>query len=450
MRTEILTLNNTRMNRREFVKKIAGAGLAVGFPTIIPATALGKNGAVAPSERITFASIGLGTQGIGNTKVFFSDRRLQLVALCDVNMTEGTQYYGYDNKAQYGLQVARKLFGMDIPCYNDFREVVARKDIDFVMSATPDHWHAVIGMECVAAGKDVYGEKPLTRTIREGKVLRDAVEASGRIWQTGSWQRSISDFVKAAEIIRNGYLGRVHRVKIGLPSNFKAEVLQAEPVPAGMDWEMWQGPAPRVSYYNPRKTFTRWRGITNYSAGKIADWGAHHLDIAHWALGVDESGPTEIVPNFVVMPKDGFSDQPLKFSVTFYYKEGFEIEMSDMNRNGVEFYGEKGSLFVARGKISSNPIGIADTRILPTEDRLYPVRLDNHFSAFVDSILDRRRAVTDINIAHRTNTGCLLGEIAYRLNRPIKWDPVKEEIIGDKQAARLCDRAYTAPWQLKA
>lgn len=438
------------MDRREFVKKLAGAGLAIGFPTIIPASALGRDGAVAPSERITFASIGLGTQGMGNTGVFFSDKRLQLVGLCDVNATEGRQYYGYGNNDQRGLQVARQRFGMDIPCYNDFREVLARKDVDFIMSATPDHWHAIIGLACVAAGKDVYGEKPLTRTIREGKVLRDAVEASGIIWQTGSWQRSITDFVKAAEIIRNGYLGRVHRIVIGLPSNFRAETLSPEPVPQGMDWEMWQGPAPRSSYYNPRKTFTRWRGIMNYSAGKIADWGAHHLDIAHWALGVDESGPSEIVPNFVEWPKDGFSDQPMRFGVTFYYDNGVEIEMSDMNRNGVEFFGEKGSLFVARGMISSNPIGIAETRILPTEDRLFPVRAGNHFTAFVDSVLDRRRAATDINIAHRTNTGCLLAEIAYRLNRPIKWDPVKEEIVGDEEAARMCDRAYAAPWELKA
>ena len=146
------------MDRREFVKKLAGAGLAIGFPTIIPASALGKGGAVAPSERITFASIGLGTQGMGNTNVFFSDKRLQLVGLCDVNATEGRQYYGYGNNDQRGLQVARQRFGMDIPCYNDFREVLARKDVDFIMSATPDHWHAIIGLACVAAGKVVYGE----------------------------------------------------------------------------------------------------------------------------------------------------------------------------------------------------------------------------------------------------------------------------------------------------
>ena len=177
---------------------------------------------------------------------------------------------------------------------------------------------------------------------------------------------------------------------------------------------MWQGPA-QPSYFNQRKTFTRWRGVTNYSAGKIADWGAHHLDIAHWALGFDDTGASEIVPELVQWPKNGFSDQPLKFRVVMYYPNGVEIEISDMNRNGVEFFGTKGKLFVSRETLYSDPIGIAETRILPTESRLFPIRNGNHFTAFIDSVLDRRAAVTDIGIAHRTNTGCLLAEIALSL-----------------------------------
>lgn len=354
--------------------------------------------------------------GTANTKNFAGDKRVQLVGLCDVNNTEGRQYYWYDNKDTKGLRNARKLFGMDIPVYADFRDMLANADVDVVMTALPDHWHAIVGIACVNAGKDVFGEKPLTRTIREGKVLRDAVLNSGRIWQTGSWQRSLPDFVRAAEIIRNGYLGRVTRVKIGLPSNFKAEILKPVPVPEGLDWQMWQGPA-QPSYYNPCKTFTRWRGVSNYSAGKIADWGAHHLDIAHWALGYDDSGAEEIVPEFVEWPKSGFSDQPLKFKVVMHYPGGVEIEISDMNRNGVQFFGTKGMLFVSRETLYSDPLGIAETRILPTESRLFPIRSGGHFTAFIDSVLDRRAAVTDIGIAHRTNTGCLLAEIAYRLNR---------------------------------
>ena len=427
------------MKRRDFLKTFASASAAIGMPAIIPASALGKGGATAPSERVTMGCIGLGTQGTANTKNFAGDKRVQLVGLCDVNNTEGRQYYWYDNKDTKGLRNARKLFGMDIPVYADFRDMLANADVDVVMTALPDHWHAIVGIACVNAGKDVFGEKPLTRTIREGKVLRDAVLNSGRIWQTGSWQRSLPDFVRAAEIIRNGYLGRVTRVKIGLPSNFKAEILKPVPVPEGLDWQMWQGPA-QPSYYNPCKTFTRWRGVSNYSAGKIADW----------ALGYDDSGAEEIVPEFVEWPKSGFSDQPLKFKVVMHYPGGVEIEISDMNRNGVQFFGTKGMLFVSRETLYSDPLGIAETRILPTESRLFPIRSGGHFTAFIDSVLDRRAAVTDIGIAHRTNTGCLLAEIAYRLNRPIKWDAKKEEIVGDPEAARMCDRAYSAPWQLQA
>lgn len=436
------------MKRRDFVKKIAGAGALIGFPTLIPARALGRDGNVAPSERLTLGSIGLGGMGIGNTHTFVGDKRVQLVALCDVNNSEGKQFYGYGNNETFGLREAAKRFGADIPQFNDFRELLAKPDIDIITTATPDHWHAVIGIACVRAGKDVHGEKPLTRTIREGQALRDAVWGSGRIWQTGSWQRSMEHFKRAAEIIRNGNLGQVKRVVIGLPSNFKAESLDEVPVPAGMDWEMWQGPAMRT-FYNPRKIFTRWRGISNYCAGKISDWGAHHLDITHWALGFDNWGPDEIVPNSVTWPTDGFSDQPLKFSVTLHYKGGIEVEISDSNRNGVEFFGTKGKLFVSRENIFSDPINIADIRIFPTEDRLYPIRRDNaHVSAFIDSVLDRRATATDIGVAHRTNTGCLLAEMAYRLNRPIKWDPKTETVIGDEEAARLCDRAYHAPWEL--
>ncbi len=438
------------MKRRDFIKigGVGSLGAFAGFPMIVPSSALGRDGSIAPSNRVCLGGIGLGTQGTSNLINFRSDKRVQITALCDVNNTEGKQYYGYSNNGKGGLRNAQRIFGEDIATYDDFREVLGRDDIDAVMLALPDHWHAFTGMAAVRAGKDVFGEKPLTRTIREGKALRDCVLSSGRIWQTGSWQRSLPDFVHAAELVRNGYLGRIKRIEIGLPANFKGEVLAPEPVPEGFNWEMWQGPAPRAAYYNPRKTFTRWRGIRAYSAGKIADWGAHHLDIAHWAVGIDKSGASEIAPSETVMPIDGFSDQPTHFKVTFYYGNALEIEMSDSNKNGVMFYGTRGKLFVSRQTIWSDPIGIADIPILPTEDRLFPVRPRNHFTAFIDSVIDRRPAVTDIEVAHRTNTGCLLGEIAYILGRNIRWDPKKEEIVSDSQAARLCDRSYAAPWQL--
>ncbi|MBP3357395.1 MAG: Gfo/Idh/MocA family oxidoreductase [Opitutales bacterium] len=439
------------MKRRTFIKNTAGMLAVVGFPTIIPASALGKGGKVAPSERVCVGAIGLGTQGTYNTKMLASDPRVQIVALCDVNNTEGTQYYGYDNKRTFGLRNARKIFGMDVPCYNDYRELLARKDVDAVMAALPDHWHAIVAIDAIRAGKDIYGEKPITRTIEEGKLLRDAVLSSGCVWQTGSVRRTQPYIIRLADMIASGALGKIKRIQIGLPANFTAETLPAVEVPKGLDWDMWQGPAPLSTYYHPNKTFTRWRGIQNYCAGKIADWGAHFLDFAHLAIGCDKSGPLEIVPNQVEWAKDGFSDQPMKYKVSFYYKNGVEIEMSDENIRGVEFFGEKGSVLFIDGTLSASHAKYVDIEVFQKLRKAYPHRGDtHHFSAFIDSVIDRRKTASDIEIPHRTNTACLLGEIAYKVNRPIRWDPDKEVIIGDAQASRYCSRAYRAPWTLQA
>jgi len=439
------------MNRREFISNAARAAAAVGFPAIIPATALGKGGRPAPSERVCLGAIGLGTQGTYDAKMLAADPRVQIVALCDVNNSEGTQFYGYQNNRTFGLRNARKIFGMDIPCYNDYREVLARGDVDAVMAALPDHWHAIVAIDAVRAGKDIYGEKPITRTIEEGIVLRDAVFSSGCIWQTGSVRRSQPYIVRLADTVRSGALGKIRRVQIGVVPNFSAETLAPAPVPAGFDWDMWQGPAPLSSYYHPNKTFTRWRGIRNYCAGKIADWGAHFLDFAHLAIECDNTGPLEIVPGKTEWAMDGFSDQPMKYSVTYHYANGVEVEISDENTLGVEFFGDKGSVLFADGTLSASNAKHVDARLFAADRKSYPIRGNsNHFSAFVDSVLDRRRTASDIEIPHRTNTACLLGEIAYSVGRPIRWDPDAERIIGDPHAARLCSRAYRAPYTLKA
>ncbi len=439
------------MKRRKFLKEIGLKASLIGVPTIIPASALGLGGKVAPSERINMGVIGLGTQGTSNTRNFSGDKRVQIAALCDTNNAEGISEYGYKHNGKLGLRNARRLFGMDIPHFTNFREMLSEMPgLDVLSIAVPDHSHAAVYLEGIKAGKDIFGEKPLTRTIGEGKILRDAVLRSGRIWQTGSWQRSLPNFIHAAEIVRNGYLGKISRIKIGLPANFPAYEVSPQPVPEGFDFEMWQGVAPRT-FYHPHRVFTTWRGISMYSSGKISDWGAHHLDIALWALDMSEKGPLEIRPEHVVWPKGGYSDQPLEFSVVFSYPGGLEIEMSNLNQNGVEFFGTKGrKMFISRKTMFSSPIGIASAKISPSKDtRLYPIRGGNHFSAFIDSILDRRATSTDIRDAHRSNTGCLLGEIAYRIGRPIKWDPQKEEIIEDEEARRMCDRfSYSAPWKL--
>ncbi len=434
------------MKRREFLKNITAAGAVIGFPTLIPASALGKDGNVAPSNRVNMGFIGVGGMGMSNLKNFGGDKRVQVVALCDVNYSD-VEMYTYSHNTLYGMKAAKERFP-DAADYRDYKELLARKDIDAVCSSTPDHWHALVGVDAVNAGKDVYGEKPLTRTIEEGKFLRDAVNASGRIWQTGSWQRSLKNFLHAAEIVRNGHLGDVKFIKIGLPPNERISPQSPQQIPNGFDWDKWQGPAPET-YYHPYKAFTTWRFISDYSCGKIGDWGAHHLDIAHWAMGLDNTGPEEIVPLEVIWPENSMYDQPLVFNVEYHYKGGLAIQMSNKFKNGVEFFGSKGKLFVSRGALVSNPYQIAESIIAPDSDRLYPIKADvKHFGAFIDSVLDRRVCSTDICVAHRTNTGCLLGEIAYRCGRAIKWDPVTETIVGDEQASAMCRRAYRAPYQL--
>ncbi len=430
------------MDRRSFIK---GIGAAMLFPTIIPASALGRDGFVAPSNRVVMGSIGLGGMGSNNTNTFVGFNNVEMVALCDPCMIDNR--YGYGHRNTNGAQAfkeRRKL--KDAKIYTDFRELLARKDIDAVTTATPDHWHAIIGIACANAGKDVYGEKPLTRTIEEGRYLADAVKRNGIIWQTGSWQRSRENFWYGAELIRNGAIGKIKLIKIGLPSNEKVPPLAPEPVPETIDWDMWLGPAAYADFH-PFRAFTTWRFFSEYSAGKIADWGAHHLDIAQWAMGYHLQGAKTIEPLHVEWQKDGFYDLPTKFKVRFTYERGEVVEMSNMYPMGLEIIGEKGTLWLDRGRIASNPVGIIDQKIKPSAERLYGLE-NGHHDGFITSVLNRRATVTDIETAHRTNTGCLLGEIAYRTGRKITWDWKTEKIIGDDQAQRLCSRAYRGNWQL--
>ncbi len=432
------------MDRRSFIK---GVGAAMFMPAIIPASALGRDGFVAPSNRVVMGSIGLGGMGSNNTNSFLGDKRVQMVALCDPCMSDNR--YGYGHKNTCGAEVFKQRKHLtDAKVYTDFRELLARDDIDAITTATPDHWHAIIGIACANAGKDVYGEKPLTRTIEEGRYLSNAVLRNGIIWQTGSWQRSVRDFWYTAELVRNGAIGKVKLIKIGLPSNSKVPPLAPEKVPDTLDWNMWLGPAADAEFH-PYRAFTTWRFFSEYSAGKIADWGAHHLDIAQWAMGYHMQGAKTIEPIHVEWQKDGFYDLPTSFAVRYTYERGEVVEMSDKYPMGLEIIGEKGTIWADRGRLASNPIGIIDRKIKPDSERIYGLEVPgSHQSAFIDSVLNRRATVTDIETAHRTNTGCLLGEIAYRTGRKIVWDWKTEKIIGDEQAQRLCSRAYRGNWQL--
>lgn len=447
-------MTDKNLTRRDFIKKVGLLGAAVGFPSIIPASALGKNGFVSPSNRITMGSIGLGGMGSGNTRGFLDRRSVQVVALCDPcrkinkygyghNETRGWEPMKADVDKKYSERFGSDYKGCDI--YEDFRDLIARKDIDAITTATPDHWHALIAVAAVRSGKDVYGEKPLTRRVEEGRILANAVREYGRVWQTGSWQRSASHFLRVAELVRNGYIGKVHTVKIGLPANNYLAKVPAEPIPENFNWDLWLGPAPRAEYSHHR-AFTTWRFISDYSSGKIGDWGAHHIDTMHWALGYDMSGPVSIKPTKIEWPKDGLFDHPVHYTMEAKYPNGETVIISDEFKNGIEFFSDKGRMFVDRSYVEADPKTLWKEQIKVGDERLYYSR--NHTDNFIDCVKNRRLSSTDIEVAHRSNTVTLLGEIAYRVGREIKWDVKTETIANDKQASELLRAVYRAPWVL--
>lgn len=432
-------MTKTNQSRRRFLRNAAGvsAGI-VGFPYIIRSTALGADGAIAPSERIIMGCIGVGSQGTGNMNGFLGKKMAQVVAVCDVDK-------GHLNRAKGAVD--KKYGNSDCATYSDFRELIARADIDALSLAMPDHWHSIPVVTAARAGKDMYGEKPLARTIHEGQVMRDTVNRYGRIWQTGSWQRSVGNFHHGAELVRNGRIGKVTRVEVGLPTGGGSDVKPVQSAPANLDWDFWLGPAPWVPYRGV--SHWDWRWIMDYSGGQLTDWAGHHIDIAHWGLGLDETGPTEIEGKGVY-PKDGIYNVPTEYKFTCKYAGGLEMVVANDRQlpkgMGAVWYGEKGWIHVDRGRQATNPPELWNETIGPNEVRLYESR--DHHQNFLDCVKSRRKTITPIEIAHRSISVGLLGEIAMLLERKLRWDPEKEQFVNDPEATRLLSRPMRSPWHL--
>src|SRR5512136_2159586 len=307
-----------KINRRQFLKTVAVAGGAAvaGFPTIVRASALGKDGAVAASDRIVMAGIGFGMMGPGNMADFLEKPEVQWVAVCDLDTEPLARAKG---------MVDKKYGNKSCATYHDFRELYQRKDLDAVSIAVPDHWHAILSIAALRAGLDVYGEKPLTHNLREGRALCDAVQRYGRVWQTGSWQRSQENFHRACELVRNGRVGKIQRVEVGLPAGhtdfartFGQEKI--EPPPPNLDYDRWLGPAPYSPYCKAR-VHMNWRWNFDYAGGQLMDWVGHHLDIAHWALGLERTGPIE-VKGTGEFPKTGIYNTATRYWVETKYADG--------------------------------------------------------------------------------------------------------------------------------
>ena len=422
------------ITRRRFLK---GAAALAAAPYVVTSSALGADGRPPASERIVMGAIGVGGMGIANTRGFLGRDDVQFVAVCDVDE-------GHREEAR---QLVDEHYGnADCAAYVDFRDMLARGDLDAVCTALPDHWHAIPAIAAARAGIDVYGEKPLARSIREGRAICDAAERYGCVWQTGSWQRSSADFRRACELVRNGRLGRVHRVEVGLPGSPTTEPQPPMPVPEGLDWDLWLGPAAWAPYTELRCHYN-WRWIRDYSGGGLTDWGGHHIDIAHWGLGLDLSGPVEVWGEGRY-PEDGLYDVPYAYRFACRYADGLEMTVADNGQldQGTRWHGDRGWLHVARDRLEAEPASILTERIGPGEVRLY--RSDWHQGNFIECLKSRRQTATPPEVAHRSISVALLGEIAMLTGRRIRWDPEREEIIGDPGAAALLGRSYREPWRL--
>ncbi|MBI5095390.1 MAG: Gfo/Idh/MocA family oxidoreductase [Candidatus Hydrogenedentes bacterium] len=427
-------------SRRDFMKSAAVlvAGAAVG-PNIISSA----YGAVTPSNRITLGMIGMGKMMGGHLSLMLNNTSCQVVALCDVESKRLERDKNRANEHYASLSEKGSYKGCDT--YKDFRELVARGDIDAVMIATPEHWHAIPCIAAAKSGKDIYCEKPFTHTINEGKAVVDAVRRYGRVFQTGSQQRSEKGFRVACELVRNGRIGKVHTVHVNVGGPPVDCYLPPQPVPEGLDWDMWLGPAPWRPYnadIAPDMTFDgwpNWRAYRDYSGGMMCDWGAHHFDIAQWGLGMDNSGPVEIIPP---------NDKDVKF-LTYKYANGVTMYHGGGagGKAGVEFIGTEGRVMVNRSYLETDPPSILQEPIGPNDIHLY--ESPSHHTDWIDCIRTRKRPICDVEIGHHSITVCHLGNIAYWLKRSLNWNPEQQQFVNDSQATRLMDRAMRSPWTLE-
>jgi predicted dehydrogenase len=423
--------NDAPLTRRGFLGGVSAAAAVAAFPTIVPGSALGC-GDDSPSERVRLGFVGVRNQGTNNLKALGK----HAVAVCDVD----------EDVLGKARDLAEKGSGHGVKTYGDYRRLLEDKDVDAIVVTTPDHWHARITCDACAAGKDVYCEKPLSLTIAEGRAMVQAAREHGRIVQTGSQQRSDEKFRLACELVRSGRIGKVKRVLVGLPEvNFDGPAVPDGDPPAGLDYDFWLGPAPRRPY-NAKHVHYLFRFFWDYSGGQMTNFGAHHLDIAQWALGRDDSGPVAI-EGLATFHPEGWYEVPMTSRVDFTYDDGVVVRCEQGTkgiRGGVTFEGERGTIFVTRGKLESDPDEIAREPLSAGDTRLYVSR--DHHANWLECIRSREKPICDVEIGHRSATVCHLGNIACRLGRKIAWDPAREEITGDSEAAAMVRRPYREPW----
>ena len=451
-------------SRRSFLKKSAVLSAAAGFPTIIPSSVLGQH---APSNRINIGAIGVGRISRGHDlPSTWKYDQANVMAVCDLDASRVEQGKTLVNET-YSKKTGKPYTGT--LGYSDYHQLLANKDIDAVIISTPDHQHARLAVDAVRAGKDVYLQKPASLTIAEGRAMVNAVEKSGRILQIGSQQRSWKQFRRACELVRNGRIGDIQHVEIGLPGDPSGGDPTPMPVPAGFQYDAWLGSTPEVPYtvdrVMPQKGFDRpgWLRCEQFGAGMITGWGAHHVDTAHWGMNTEHTGPIEVWGS-AEFPTHGLWDVHGSFKTYARYANGVTMTISGDFPNGIKFYGTKGWIFVCRDEQASptaaagekavvQPLVASDQKILtsvigPNEVQLYYSE-DQHGN-WLDCIRSRKAPAAPAEIGHRACSTCLIHHIAMKTNRHLHWDPVKEHFLNDKDANSRLSRPQREPYVLRA
>lgn len=427
------------MKRRDFIQK--SAATATVF-SIVPSHVLGKSG-VAPNDKIQLGFIGVGKQGRGLMTNFVKYDEAAIVAVSDVD----TAKMDFFSKTFHKELKKNDKSLQNLIHFQAYRDLLNRKDIDAVVIASPDHWHAQMAVDAAKAGKDIYCEKPLSSTVYEGRAMVDAARKYQRVFQTGSMQRSWDRFRHAVELIRNGYIGEIKEVKVAIGVPYKSCDLPTQETPQNIDWNAWIGPAAYRGYHFDLacpledKRWAKWRNYYPFGGGMITDWGAHMFDIVQWALDKDDSGPTLFTP----------PSQHAESGLVFTYDNGISVTHTKWGEgnNEIQFKGTKGSLEVSRAYLRTYPNESLATTPLKESDTNRVYHSENHHQDWLNAIKDRTRPICDVEIGHRSASVCNVSNIAYALQRELKWDPVKEQFLNDPGANLMLDRAYRAPWNYR-
>ncbi len=454
------------VSRRVFVKAavtgtVASSIVMSGFPDIVPASVLGQK---APSNRINVGAIGTGriSRDHDMPGVWKHDQA-QIIAVCDVDSKRVEDAKKLVN-GYYTKKTGKPYDG--ITGYGDYRELLANRDIDAVLISTPDHWHALIGIHAVEAGKDVYMQKPASLTIAEGRALSDTVRRTNRILQIGSQQRSSPQFRYAAELVRNGRIGQLKTVSVGLPGDPSGDEEPEMPIPKNLNYEMWLGSTPKVYYtekrVHPQNDYGRpgWLRCEQFGAGMITGWGSHHIDCSHWAMDTELTGPIEVW-GAAEFPNKGLWDVHGKFRTEALYANGVKMIVSNDLPNGIKFEGTEGWIFVTRGNYSvtasdpvakqtdSKALSASDPKIIasvigPNEVHLY--KSSDHHGNWLESVKTRKPPIAPVEVGHRSCSACLIHHVAMKLKRKVYWDPKKERFKNDDEANAMLSRSQRRPY----